>query len=67
MKLKCQQCLEKIASVPAGLPFKLAVDDIKEYECPTCLLFKFMSQLLIKNLLFIIKNTVTVSSDQFFF
>ena len=38
MKLKCQQCLEKIASVPAGFPFKLAGDEIKEYECPICLM-----------------------------
>ena len=34
--IKCDECLQKIASVPSGFPFNM-VKVMKEYECPICL------------------------------
>ena len=34
--IKCDECLEKMSSVPTGFGFKMVIED-KEYECPICL------------------------------
>ena len=34
--IKCDECLEKMASIPSGFAFKM-VNEEKEYECPICL------------------------------
>ena len=34
---KCPKCLNKIISIPLGLPFKFAGEPAKEFECAICL------------------------------